>query len=239
MTAGGFGALAFLQLGSPAAAGEGFTMSGVGGSLLGIDAYQGVVYAPWSTLSESGFLVRGWAKSFNFSYETDLPGDPKAEIDALGYGVEGEIGWQFTGEAGRIAGFIGAAWQDHLLSPPDPGSSLDKPRVGLVVTIDAEWIVAPGYGVMGNARYLTSFEQYWTQVRPFIDLGGGWKAGVTVAAFGGPGYDSLRAGFFTTGYEFKMIPWKRVFLGGELGVQTDLDGRRTTPYLCVHSGFLF
>ncbi|MGE4246726.1 MAG: hypothetical protein AB7E66_12045, partial [Parvibaculaceae bacterium] len=53
-----------------AVAGEGFSVSGGGGTLEGFDTFQGVLYAPWSALGESSFQVRGWAKSYLFEYET-------------------------------------------------------------------------------------------------------------------------------------------------------------------------
>jgi hypothetical protein len=144
----------------PAIAGEGFAISGIGGGLHSFYSYQGVIYAPLGTLSESGPLVRGWAKSFSFTYETELPTDPEASIDALGYGVEGEVGWQLAGEFGRIAAFAGAAWRDHELDPPDPGSDLEDARIALALTVDGEWKADETWGVMANAHYLTGFDQY-------------------------------------------------------------------------------
>ncbi|MGE0211276.1 MAG: cellulose biosynthesis protein BcsS [Parvibaculaceae bacterium] len=222
-----------------AVAGEGFSVSGGGGTLEGFDTFQGVLYAPWSALGESGFQVRGWAKSYLFEYETSLPNDPGARIQAMGYGFQVELGWQFAGDWGHLAGFVGPAWRDHELQPPDPGSSLDRARLGVAFTLDGEWRALPDLGVMVNASYVTGVDQHWAQVKPFLELGDGFRTGLSLAVFGGPDYEKARLGLFASGYELEFITWRRTFIGGELGVQSDFSGRGITPYVGLHSGFLF
>lgn len=231
--------LVFVLCAGTAEAGEGFSITGGGGSVEGFDTFQGVIYTPWSTLGGDGFQVRGWVKSYLFQYETSLPNDPHARIDAMGYGAQAEIGWQFTGDWGRLAGFVGPAWRDHELKPDDPGSSLGRSRLGAALTLDGEWRASGGFGVMANGSYVTGVDQYWVQVKPFLDLGDGFKAGLSLAAFGGPDYEKARAGLFASGYELRFIRWRRTFIGGELGVQSDFSGRGVTPYVGIHSGFLF
>ena len=224
---------------TPAKAGEGFAMLGVGGSTHGLHSYQGVIYAPWSSLSETGPLVRLWAKSFGFTYVTDLPDSPDSRIDAIGYGMEGDAGWQLAGEWGRAALLAGIGWRDHRLMPSDPALGLEKSRLGLTLTADGEWKLSGRFGVMGYATYLTAFDEYWVQARPYLHLGHGWKIGADVAAFGGRSYDTVRAGLFTTGYELPFKRFGRMFMGGDAGVQSDLSGDRIAPFVGMHAGVLF
>lgn len=214
-------------------------MLGVGGSTHGLHSYQGVIYAPWSSLSESGPLLRLWAKGFGFSYVTDLPDRPDSRIDAIGYGVEGDAGWQVAGDWGRAALLAGLGWRDHRLTPSDPQSGLETSRLGFTLTADGEWKLSDRFGVMGYASYLTAFDEYWVQARPYLHLGHGWKFGADVAAFGGRSYDTVRAGLFTTGYELPFKRFGRMFMGGDAGVQSDLGGDRIAPFVGIHAGVLF
>ena len=213
-------------------------MGGVlGGEDDGLHGFAGLIYAPAHTLSDTGLLLRGWAKAFQFTYDSDLPGRPR--ITALGYGVQLEAGWQIAGPWGRAALLPGIAWRDHELSPPDPGSRLEDDRFGASLTADGEWRLSDRFGVMANATYVTGFDDYWVQARPFVHLGGGWKAGLDLAGFGGEDYDKMRAGVFTSGYELPVKAFGRLFLGAAAGVQSDRDGTRLAPFAGVNVGLLF
>jgi hypothetical protein len=226
-------------------AGEGFALVGAGGGMGGVlgseddglHGFAGLIYAPAHTLSDTGLLLRGWAKAFQFTYDSDLPGKPR--ITALGYGVQLEAGWQIAGPWGRAALLPGIVWRDHELSPPDPGSRLEDDRVGASLTADGEWRFSDRFGVMANATYVTGFDDYWVQARPFVHLGGGWKAGLDFAGYGGEDYDKLRAGVFTSGYELPVKAFGRLFLGAAAGVQSDQDGTHLAPFAGVNLGLLF
>jgi hypothetical protein len=230
-----------------ARAGQGYALIGAGGGLGGVlggnddglHGYAGVIYAPAHTLSDTGWLLRGWAKAFEFTYKEDLPGRPDTRIRALGYGVQLEAGWQVAGPWGRLALLPGIAWRDHKLSPSDPGSRLEKGRFGLSVAADGEWRFGDRFGVMANGSYLTGFDDYWAQARPFIDLGRGWKTGLDFAGYGGPNYAKMRAGVFTSGYELPLTTFGRLFLGAAVGAQSDMDGKRVAPFVGVNVGLLF
>jgi hypothetical protein len=239
-------------IGCDARAGEGYALMGVGGGpggalggILGGDGadglhgYAGVIYAPGHLLSDTGLLLRAWAKAFEFSYETDLIGMPDARIRALGYGVHLEAGWQIAGPWGRAALIPGVAWRGHNLTPADPGSRLEKDRIGLTLTADGEWRFSNRYGVMANVSYDSAFRDYWVQMRPFVDLGDGWKVGIDYAGYGGPDYTIVRAGAFTSGYELPINVFGRVFVGAEAGVQRHIDRNRVAPFAGVNVGVLF
>jgi hypothetical protein len=230
-----------------ASAGEGFALVGAGGGLGGIigghddglHGFAGVIYAPGHSLSDTGVLLRGWAKAFEFDYHTDLPGEPDARIRARGYGFQVEAGWQIAGRWGRAALLPGVAWRHHKLTPSDPGSRLEDNRFGVSLTADGEWRFRERFGIMANATYLTGFDDYWAQARPFVDLGSGWKVGLDFAGWGGPDYAKMRAGVFTSGYELPVKIFGRTFLGASAGVQSDTDGKRVAPFAGLNVGLLF
>ena len=223
-------------------AGQGYVMAGIGGGPDALDSWQGVLYTPLGSLSQSGPVVRVFNKAYRFSYKTTLPPGVRATVSATGFSVEAEAGWQFADkELGRVGLFAGIVWRDHILKPNDPGSNLDRARFGFSAGFDGETRFGDEFGVMANASYVTGFEQYWAQARPYVDLGNGWKAGPEIAVFGGKGYDIGRAGVFTTGYEVNLGSWGRVFLGGEAGVRFSLRavGKNIAPYGGVNIGYLF
>jgi len=235
-----------------AGAGQGYALIGGGGGMGGVmggalggeddglHGYAGVIYAPAHMLSDSGLLLRGWAKSFGFSYLADLPGAPDTRIEALGYGGQVEAGWQIAGPRWRVALVPGIAWRDYSLKPSDPGSDLDGDRFGISLAADGEWRFGERFGIMANGSYVTVFEDYWVQSRPFVHLGHGWKMGLDFAGWGGPDYGRMRAGLFTSGYELPVRAFgRRMFLGADAGVESDQDGKRVAPFGGINIGLLF
>ena len=224
----------------PASAGQGYVMAGIGGGPDALDSWQGVIYAPLAGLSQSGPLLRAFNKTYRFQYKTTLPARKNATIHALGFSLEAQGGWQLAKEGlGRIALYGGIVWRDHILTPADPGSNLAKARLGFSASIDGEYTINNDFGVMTNASFVTGFDQYWAEARPFIDFGGGWKAGPEIAAFGGKGYDIARLGLFTSGYEVPLGKWGRIFLGGQMGARFSIRHHHITPYGGINMGFLF
>ncbi len=223
----------------PAQAGQGYAITGAGGGPDSFYAYQGVIYAPFNGLSETGPQVRAWAKGFQFTYQTDLPNAPDRKIEAFGTSLDAEAGWQFAADHVRIGIYGGAAWRDHELTPNDPGSDLEDARVGFSATFDGEVKLQDGFGAMAYANYLTGFDQYWTQLRPYMTTAGGWKAGPELVYSGGDGYEHARVGVFFNGYEINLGSLGRIFLGGEAGARFDLRDENIDPYAGLNAGFLF
>ncbi len=245
---------------SEAWAGEGYAIVGVGGGVGGalasavggalgdglgdnhdgLNAYAGLIYAPAHSLSDSGPLLRAWAKSLEFTYRADWPTEPDVPVRAIGYGVHLEAGWQIARPRWRAALLPGIAWRDYKLVPSDPDSSLEQDRIALSLAAEGEWRFSDRFGIMANGSYLTGFDDYWAQARPFLHLGGGWKVGLDVAAWGGPDHARMRAGAFTSGYELPVKAFsRRLFLGAEAGVQCDRDGKRLAPFGGINIGLLF
>ncbi|HFC04350.1 MAG TPA: cellulose biosynthesis protein BcsS [Rhizobiales bacterium] len=225
----------------PAAlAGQGYVIAGFGGGPKALNSYQGVIYAPFGSLSETGLILRGWNKAFRFSYKTDLgPTARNVPILALGLSVEGEIGWQQKFDHGRIAGYGGIVWRDHYLAPADPGSDLTKARIGFSATLDGEYTFSPDYGVLANASFLVGFNQYWVQAKPYMKVGDGWKIGLDAASAGGKTYNNTRFGLFVSDFEFSLWSKKRMFLGAEAGGQFSVKDNLFSPYVGVNVGYLF
>jgi hypothetical protein len=224
---------------APAMAGQGYAITGFGGGPDSLYAYQGLLFAPLDSLSASGPQVRLWAKAFEFSYRTDLPANPDSKIEAFGTSLEAEAGWQLAREMGRIAFFAGAAWRDHDLTPDDPGSDLEDAKVGFSATIDGEWKFNDRFGIMSYANYVTGFDQYWTQVKPYVTTPAGVKIGPEFGISGGDDYQHARAGIFFNGYELSLGALGRIFLGGEAGARFDLNDEDIDPYAGLNAGFLF
>ena len=220
-------------------AGEGYAITGFGAGPDNLYAYQGLLFAPMDSLSQSGPQVRLWAKGFEFSYRTDLPAAPDTKIEAFGTSLEAEAGWQFAGESGRIALFAGAAWRDHDLTPDDPGSDLEQARIGFSATLVAELKLTRTLGVMTYANFLTGFDQYWLQLKPYTTAPNSIKIGPEFVLSGGDDYQYARTGVFFQGYELSLGSWGRVFIGGEAGARFDLDDEKIDPYAGLNTGFLF
>lgn len=216
-----------------------YIIVGIGGGPKALNSYQGLIYAPMSGLSETGPILRLWNKANRFSYSTTLPGPTSATIDAIGFHLEAQAGYQFANEVGRVALYAGVVWSDHILTPSDPGSNLTKSRIGFSATVDGEYKLTSNLGIMANASYLQGFKQYWAQVKPYYKAPSNWKIGPDVALFGGKGYSTTRIGLFASDYQLNLWSDKKIFLGADIGVQFSMKGKNFTPYIGINSGFLF
>ena len=222
-------------------AGEGYITAGIGGGLKTLNSYQAIIYAPFGSLSDNGLILRDWTKAFRFGYQTDLPAASNVSISAMGLSLEGEIGWRFNFNQSSLAVYGGIVWRQHKLLPDDPGSTLDKDRIGFSATLDGEYKFSPDYAIMANASYLQGFDQFWVQAKPYknMKLGGNWKFGLDISSAGGRDYNNSRIGIFASDYEFSFWSGKRMFLGAEAGVKFSLKDKETTPYAGINIGYLF
>lgn len=224
---------------SEANSGEGFALMGVGGSTHGLNTYAGAIYAPMNSLWEDGPLLRVWVDGFEYTYYTDLPDEPDARIQGLGYGVQVEAGWQVVGEWGRVALLPGVIWRDHKLFPSDPWSRLEEGQLGLSLTVDGDLVLSNWLGVLTDASFVVGLDEYSARVRPYLHLGDGWKIGLELGTDGGPDYTIVRAGAFTAGYELPPMGLGRMFLGGAAGVEWADDGEPVAPFVDVNIGLAF
>ena len=228
-----------LILSTPAQADQGYIIVGIGGGPKALNSYQGIIYAPMAGLSDTGPILRLWNKAYRFSYDTTLPGPTNATIDAIGFSVEAQAGWQYANKTTRIALYGGIVWQDHILTPSDPGSNLTKSRIGFSATFDGEYKLTNSLGIMANGQFVQGFNQYWAQLKPYYKMPANWKIGPDIALFGGKGYRTTRIGIFTSDYKLNLWSNKQIYLGADAGVQFSLKGKNFTPYIGINSGFLF
>lgn len=222
-----------------ATGGQIYALTGSGGGPDALYSYKGIIYSPLGNLGDSGPIVRFWAKGFSFSYRTSLPGNPNARIKAQGLSFEGEAGWQHAFKNGRLAAYAGVGWRDHFLSIPDPGSDLAKARIFFSGTVDGEWRLNKDFGVMANGQFVSGFNQYWAQIKPFMRIKRDWKVGPDISLNGGKEYRHLNFGAFVSDIKIKIWKLRPFYAGARAGVQWSMKANKFSPYFGVHSGVLF
>ena len=232
--------LALTTIQNIATAGQGYITAGMGGGPKALNSYQGIIYAPFGTFSEDGLILRAWNKAFRFSYETSMQRVMNVPIAAIGMSIEAEVGWQHLYPNGRVGIFGGVVWRDHILTPDDPNSILSKSRIGASITLEAQHTLSSDYGVMGSANYIQNHDQYWANFRPYKTISNAWKLGLDTAVLGGKDYNYIELGLFASDYEFSFWTKKRMFIGGQAGIQFSTTSKKeTTPYVGLHIGYLF
>lgn len=213
---------------------------GGGGGGGTIHGYTGVIIPLSGDIDGEGYIVRGWAKIFNFDYRTTIAGIAGTKVDAIGYSVVGEFGyqWSFAGRD-RIALYGGIRYRDVTLSPGDPGSDLEDGEVGASATLDGRWRIAGQFAVLANASFTAGFDEYWLQLKPHIVLAGGIRLGPDLVVQGGDNYRYLRFGAFVSDLTVRLPSFGRFFLSIEAGLQhDDLEGDDDL-YGGIHSAFFF
>ena len=222
-----------------AQAGQGYITAGFGGGPKALNSYQGIIYAPFGSLSETGLILRAWNKAFRFSYETSLQRTMNVPISALGLSIEAEVGWQYVHSKGRYGLYGGLVWRDHLLTPTDPNSTLTKSRIGFSATVEAQHTITEDFGISESVNYIQGINQYWAQIRPYMMIEGSWKTGLDIASTGGEDYNTLHLGLFASDYEFSLWTGSRMYLGGQAGMQYSIRNKKISPYAGLHVGYLF
>jgi hypothetical protein len=116
----------------------------------------------------------------------------------------------------------------------------DKSQIAVspALSMTIEWSGARG-GVSGLAMAHPALAETWVELRPWLDLGDGWKLGGMVGLSLVPDAQGLRTGVFTSGYRVALPIVKEVFLGAEIGLETDLPATTPRPYAGVNLGFGF
>lgn len=213
-------------------------LSGIGGGGDSLFAYMGVIQALDGSINDTGPLVRLWANLYEFDYATSIAGRP-ARIDATGFGGTLEAGYQWTWLGiGRIAGYIGVRFRDHVLTPDDPNSDLDSADAGLILGIDGGLNITGNIRLAGSYSYTVGFDEYWLQSRAGYRLPN-FRIGPELVLFGGENYEYQRYGAFISDIVLDFAPDHRLFLSIEAGAQRDVDERDITPYGGLHASFFF
>lgn len=227
-----------MPFGAHALAASKWMMGGIGAS--GIDsyhAYYGMAYAPLGQLHETGPLLRGWAKSYYFSYSTELAPYWRDKVMVTGYGVEAEAGWQQAGKSWRAAAFAGVAWRHFHFMPHDANNPLLNRSFGAKFAVDGDFDVTPKLKISANAKYITGFDESWIQAKVSRPFDFGFSLGLTAASNRGKNYNNARFGSLLSGYKMHVPVIGELYLSGEVGAEWDLRARKVGPYASVHWGF--
>lgn len=215
---------------SPSRADGGYLSLGFGGGPEDIWSWQALTWAPFTPIDDSGLLVRAAIRSETKTYTTELPGRTDVRIWAQGIGADAELGWQWVEDWGSVSAFAGLVWRDYLLSPVDPNSTLATNDFGAKVSLQGHYNAFDNMGVFGYSEYLTGFETWFVEAKPYYELDNGIKIGTEFSISGGPDYLHTRTGIFLSGYELN-VPWVGLFwVGASAGALIDADTAEISPY---------
>lgn len=215
-----------------------FVLSGFGGTGKTLYAYNGLIIPLAGTLDQTGPIARLWAKTYKFSYQASLTPATSTRIDATGWGVSGEFGYQWNFDTLRIAGFAGLDYRHHTLTPNDPGSKL-KNRLGAILSLDGTYRLSKTLGLDANSNISFAYKEVWLQARPYYRLASGVKFGPDLAYISGPDFAFTHLGLYGSGFKFTQKWLGKFYLGAEAGVQFDQNRRRYDPYGGMHMSFFF
>jgi hypothetical protein len=177
----------------------------------GLEAWQAVTGAPLGDLDSPGPRLR--------AFLSETGGDNSAVI---------ESGWSFREKA-----LIG-----DVLVGVEMRQQADRKRLSPLISAAFEAHVGPG-GISGLAMLRPAFDEVWAELRPWFSLGDCWKLGMLAASAPAPDATGFRAGVFTSGYRVALPVVQELFLGAELGVESDSRGVPVTPYAGINLGFGF
>jgi len=190
---------------SPLRAANLWLMGGIGAS--GIDTYHmynGIAYSPLGHLHEPGPILRAWTKAYHFAYDTELAPGFTHKIEALGYGLEAEAGWQLVGEGWRAAAFAGVAWRDFTFTPHDANNALIGKNFGASIAIEGDYFFDETSGISANGRYVTGFNEVWLEAKSIYKFKAGEIAGLSVSSSLGENFTIARAGPYIAGYKMNL-----------------------------------
>lgn len=133
------------------------------------EGYLGVITALNRDLDRDGFLFRalgtyGFYKNVGLNF---------ADVDDNFVQGDVMLGYQVIRNGVTIAGYIGADFQNHDLSPDDPGVPLRGNETGFKVALDIEterYKQAPYYYALQGA-YSTAFDTYSVVGRAGLNMG--------------------------------------------------------------------
>lgn len=159
-------------------------------------AYQGIIVALNRNLSKDGFVLRLFGGYGSYRYdENSVPG---GVVDGDVRQFDAMIGYKAT--IGRLyaSAYVGVDYQDHQLTPADPGNVVSGSRAGMKIAADLETDREQKglyFGLDGS--YSTAFDSYWARARVGHNTGK-LVFGPEGILLGNEGYDSHRLGGFVS-----------------------------------------
>ncbi len=177
--------------------GQADAFAGVDGGDTWLFSYGGFTLAP-GALDRNGWRVRLYSGAGYYSYTPSSRGSPNAfaprRVDV--FQLEALAGWQFSTGIITAKLFVGAAYEDHAISPADPDNAIAGTHLGAKVAAETWFDIAPRAWVGADASYATTIDAYSGALKlglkPFDWLSLGPEASV----FGDRENDAHRFGAF-------------------------------------------
>jgi cellulose biosynthesis protein BcsS len=122
--------------------------------------YLGTVAAVNGDFGRDGVLVRALGVYGTYNYDASV-----GHVEGKYSLFDGMVGYQILRPGIRVAGYIGAEYQDHRLSPHDPNNPVVGGEAGFKVAGD----ITLGHGqplfMILSGSYSTAFDTYWSRLR--------------------------------------------------------------------------
>ena len=176
-------------------------------------SYSGAVISLQRDLSQSGFVLQGFAGYGSYEY-----GNGVGTVDGDVSQLAAMIGYLWVRPGAAIGLYVGADYHNHDLTPPDAVNPVQGDEVGLRVAGDIR-LVGPSHYFSLEGYYSTAFNTYWSRARAGANLGR-FVIGPEAGAHGNDGYDAQRLGAFAM-------------------IKLDMFGTRNPAELTINGGYQF
>lgn len=107
-----------------------------------------------------------------------------------------QIGYQFRPGTAFVKLYAGIEAEDQRIEPRDPNNSVQGTEVGLRLTAETWYDIAPRWFLSADASYGTAFQEYWSLARVGFRIRPKLSLGVEGGALGNEEYDAGRGGGF-------------------------------------------
>jgi len=154
-----------LGLASVPAAADTVAFTGLNARENSLYAYAGGVTALNGNLGMDGFLLRGVVGYGDYSYQAGTT------VDGELWQFDATVGYQVYSDSVRLSAYAGYNYQDHSLSPNDPGNSTRGGHSGFIGQLELETLQSQAYYLSGMGSYSTANDSYWTRGRAGFRMG--------------------------------------------------------------------
>ena len=167
-------------------------------------AHSAAVWSPYG-LDQAGLTIKLLAGMGTYRYLAGGPGG----VEVTGRQYMGALmpGWRFKYERLEVTVFAGLDWQDHLLTPDDPDSSVRGTRYGTRVGADVWYEPWPSTMLASNTSISSIGPSYWTRAAAGLRVLDRIRLGPEALAMGDPNYQQYRVGAHATGLKTKWFEW--------------------------------
>jgi hypothetical protein len=197
------------QAGAPGAARD----AGVGAKFLlfsgtdfwrdGAFLYGGVMWSP-AGLNHDGFTLKVLVGGGTYRYQS---GALATEIDGQQYVGSVMAGWRFKVDRLEATVFLGPDFQDHKLTPDDPGGRMHGRYFGARAGLDIWYEPTPALMAAVNASASTVGSEYSLRGAFGFRLLDRLYVGPEAETLGCVGFREVRFGLHATGLKFGAFEW--------------------------------